>query len=119
MTEQEIAAMNTGKSGAPKSGKKSSKNARSVDMTADELRQQTSDHIGTLATSVSKPMMDAIRKTASQQIMLETVQSMPDILSDAHAGLEDFFDSFDSETLAFDLTMKQLPQKTQLALKAA
>lgn len=61
-------------------------------------------------------MMAAIKKTASQKIMLETVQSMPDILKDANAGLEDFFGSFDSETLAFDLTMDQLPQSTQLAL---
>ena len=48
--------------------------------------------------------------------MLETVQSMPDILKDANAGLEDFFGSFDSETLAFDLTINQLPQSTQQAL---
>jgi hypothetical protein len=115
MTEQELAAANAGKSSAPKKGK----NAKSVALTADELKQQTSDQIGALSTSVSKPMMAAIKKTASQKIMLETVQSMPDILADANAGLEDFFDSFEPETLAFDLTMNQLPQTTQLALKAA
>lgn len=102
----------------PKKTRKVS-NTKSVAMTADELKQQTVDQIGALATSVSKPMMDAVKRTASQKIMLETVQSIPDILSDANAGLEDFFGSFDCETLAFDLTMNQLPQSAQLALKAA
>lgn len=102
----------------PKKSRKPS-NKQSVALTADELRQQTSDQIGALSTSVSVPMMAAIKKTASQKIMLETVQSMPDILADANAGLEDFFGSFEPETLAFDLTMNQLPQSAQLALKAA
>ena len=122
MTDLEKEAMKQGQSNAPSSAPKSDKkgkNAKSVALTADELKQQTSDQIGALSTSVSKPMMAAIKKTASQKIMLETVQSMPDILADANAGLEDFFDSFEPETLAFDLTMNQLPQTTQLALKAA
>jgi len=103
---------------APRSDKKG-KNSKSIALTADELKQKTSDEIGALSTSVSKPMMAAIKKTASQKIMLETVQAMPDILADANAGLEDFFGSFEPETLAFDLTMNQLPQSAQLALKAA
>ena len=118
MTEQELAAMNAGKSSAPKPGRKG-KNAKSVSLTADELRQKTSEQIGSLATSVSTPMMAAIRETATQQIMLQTVQAMPDILTDANAGLADFFASFEPETLAGDLTMSLLPQSAQLALKAA
>jgi hypothetical protein len=118
MTEQELAAANAGKTSAPKTDKKN-KNTKSVSLTADELRQQTSEQIGALAGSVSTPMMAVIKKTASQKIMLETVQSMPGILADANAGLEDFFDSFEPETLAFDLTMNQLPQSAQLQLKAA
>lgn len=123
MTEAEKEAQRQGQQSsapatAPKSDKKG-KNSKSIALTADELKQQTSDQIGVLSTSVSKPMMAAIKKTASQKIMLETVQSMPDILADANAGLEDFFGSFEPETLAFDLTMNQLPQSAQLALKAA
>ena len=106
----------TSPQGTAKKSKKSA-NTKSVALTADELRQQTSEQIGALSSSVSKPMMAAIKKTASQKIMLETVQSMPDILKDANAGLEDFFGSFDSETLAFDLTMNQLTQSTQQALQ--
>ncbi len=94
-------------------------NKQSVAMTADELKQQTVDQIGVLAASVSKPMMEAVKRTASQKIMLETVQAIPDILADADAGLADFFGSFDCEMLAFDLTMNQLPESAQLALKAA
>ena len=118
MTEQEKEAMKQGQSTEPKKTRKPS-NKQSVALTANELKQQTSDQIGALSTSVSNPMMAAIKKTASQKIMLETVQSMPDILADANAGLEDFFGSFEPETLAFDLTMNQLPQSAQLALKAA
>ena len=118
MTEQELAAMNAGKSSAPKPDKKG-RNIKSVALTADELKQKTSDQIGSLADSVSNPMMAAIRKTAAQKIMLETVQAMPDILADANAGLEDFFGSFEPESLAFDLTMNRLPQSAQLALKTA
>jgi hypothetical protein len=94
-------------------------NKQSISLTADELKQQTSDQIGALATSVTNPMMAAVKKTASQKIMLETVQAIPDILADADAGLADFFGSFEPEALAFDLTMNQLPQTAQLALKAA
>lgn len=118
MTDLEKEAMKQGQSTEPKKTRKPS-NKQSVALTADELRQQTSDQIGALSSSVSNPMMAAIKKTASQKIMLETVQSMPDILADANAGLEDFFGSFEPETLAFDLTMNQLPQSAQLALKAA
>ena len=106
----------TSQQGAPKKPSKKAANTKSVSLTADELRQQTSDQIGALATSVSNPIMDAVKRTASQRIMLETIQAMPNILEDANAGLADFFGSFDSETLAFDLTTKQLPQTTQLAL---
>ena len=122
MTDQEKEAMRQGQSNAPSTAPKSdkkSKNTKSVSLTADELKQQTSEQIGALATSVTNPMMAAVKKTASQKIMLETVQSMPDILADANAGLEDFFGSFEPETLAFDLTMNQLPQSAQLQLKAA
>ena len=121
LTDEQKKAMTEGAASTPQSPKpdKKGKNTKSVALTADELKQQTSEQIGALSTSVSKPMMAAIKKTASQKIMLETVQAMPDILADANAGLEDFFDSFEPETLAFDLTMNQLPQSTQLALKAA
>ena len=122
MTDQEKEVMRQAQSNAPSTAPKSdkkSKNTKSVSLTADELKQQTSEQIGALATSVTNPMMAAVKKTASQKIMLETVQSMPDILADANAGLEDFFGSFEPETLAFDLTMNQLPQSAQLALKAA
>ena len=102
----------------PKKTRKAA-NTRGVKLTADELRQQTSDQIGSLATSVSNPMMAAIKKTATQRIMLETVQSVPDILADANAGLEDFFASFEPETLAGDLTMNLLPQSAQLILRSA
>ena len=121
MTEAEKEAQKQGQSStttAPKADKKV-RNTKSLSLTADELKQQTSEQIGALATSVSKPMMAAIKKTAEQKIMLETVQAMPEILTNASAGLEDFFASFDCETLAFDLTMNQLPQSAQLALKAA
>ena len=106
-------------SSASNKADKKEKNTKSVKLTADELRQKTSQEIDTLTTSVATPMMAAIRATARQKIMLETVQSMPDILADANAGLADFFDSFDSETLAGDLTMPLLTQSAQLALKAA
>ncbi len=122
MTDQEKEVMRQAQSNAPSTAPKSdkkSKNTKSVSLTADELKQQTSEQIGALATSVTNPMMAAVKKTASQKIMLETVQSMPDILADANAGLEDFFGSFEPETLAFDLTMNQLPQSAQLQLKAA
>ena len=99
MNEQEKEAMKQGQAEPKKTRKPSNK--QSVALTADELKQQTSDQIGALSTSVSNPMMAAIKKTASQKIMLETVQSMPDILADANAGLEDFFGSFEPETLAF------------------
>ena len=118
MTEQELAASTAGKSSAPKPDKKG-RNTKSVKLTADELRQKTSEQIGSLATSVSTPMMAAIRETATQQIMLQTVQAMPDILTNANAGLADFFASFEPEKLAGDLTMNLLPQSAQLALKAA
>jgi len=120
MNEAEQEAMKLGQESVPT--KRSNKKRTTVDsvaLTADELKQQTSEQIGSLASSVAKPMMAAVKKTAAQKIMLETVQSMPEILLEANAGLEDFFDSFDSETLAFDLTMDQLPQSAQLALKAA
>jgi hypothetical protein len=122
VTDQEKEVMRQAQSNAPSTAPKSdkkSKNTKSVSLTADELKQQTSEQIGALATSVTNPMMAAVKKTASQKIMLETVQSMPDILADANAGLEDFFGSFEPETLAFDLTMNQLPQSAQLQLKAA
>lgn len=104
---------------SPSSADKKGKNAKSVNLTANELRQKTSEQIDSLTTSVSTPMMAAIKKTATQKIMLETIQSMPNILADANAGLEDFFDSFEPEKLAFDLTMNLLPQSAQLALKTA
>ena len=105
-------------SSASNKADKNGRNTKSVKLTADELRQKTSQEIDTLTTSVAAPMMAAIRATARQKIMLETVQSMPDILADANAGLEDFFGSFEPEMLAGDLTMNLLPQSAQLALKA-
>ena len=121
MTESEKEALKQGQATTPASTKadKNGRNTKSVKLTADELKQKTSQEIDTLTTSVATPMMAAIRATARQKIMLQTIQSMPDILADANAGLEDFFGSFEPETLAGDLTMNLLPQSAQLALKAA
>ena len=120
MTESEKEALKQGQATTHASTKadKNGRNTKSVKLTADELKQKTSQEIDTLTTSVATPMMAAIRATARQKIMLQTIQSMPDILADANAGLEDFFGSFEPEMLAGDLTMNLLPQSAQLTLKA-
>lgn len=116
MTEAEKAAAEAGKSSGSKSRKR--KTTEAVNRSGQELQEQTKVQVGSLAHAATRPLVSAIKMTASQQVMLEVVQSMPDILQDAEDGLNDFFASFNSEEMAFSLTSNLLPPQTKLALTA-
>jgi len=89
-----------------------------VTLTGDELKQQTSQNIGALAKASITPMLNATNRTASQMLAVGVIQSMPQNIADATDYLTDFFDTYDSESLAFDLTMNSLPPQTQQLLTA-
>ena len=89
-----------------------------VTLTGDELKQQTSQNIGALAKASITPMLNATNRTASQMLAVGVIQSMPQNIADATDYLTDFFDTYDSESLAFDLTMNSLPPQTQQLLMA-
>ena len=119
MTEAEKEALNQGQTGNTKTKtQRAKKTSEAVNRSGQELQEQTKTQVGSLAHAATRPLVSAIKMTASQQVMLEVVQSMPDILQDAEDGLNDFFASFNSEEMAFSLTSNLLPPQTKLALTA-
>ena len=96
-----------------------SQNDDVVMLTGEELRAQTSQNIGALASASVAPMLSATNRTATQMLALGTIQSMPQTVADATTLVSDFFDSYDSESLVFDLTMNLCPPQTQLMMTGA
>jgi hypothetical protein len=90
MTEQELAAINAGKAGAPKPDKKPDKKSNLTARNAEQIQDATRVQIESLTDAMQSQMVDAVVSRAAEKVALGTLQRTDEVVEKAIGHLQSF-----------------------------